>query len=83
MPPEARPHIVDRLLHGADRYRWWCFGLIGLLYAAGFNGQWRVGSDSAIYMSVGHSLAEGAGYTYNGIINRVIYPGLPDRSRRQ
>lgn len=36
-----------------------------------------MGSDSALYMSLGRNLAEGAGYTHEGTLNRLIFPGLP------
>jgi hypothetical protein len=62
--PES-PHAA-RLLAWADRHRWWLFGAAALLYVAGFNGQWRVSPDSALYASLGRSLAEGLGYTYQG-----------------
>ena len=40
----------------------WCI-LIGV-YAFAFNGQWRVGKDSALYRGLAHSLASGRGYTF-------------------
>lgn len=42
-----------------------------------FNGQWRIGSDSAKFRAVGHSLAIGEGYTIVGEPQKQIYPGLP------
>ena len=49
-----------------DRYRWFVLGLIAVIYLAGFNGQWHVGADSALYVSLGRNLATGEGYTYQG-----------------
>jgi hypothetical protein len=36
------PRLSERLLRFADRRRWWLFGAVVLLYAAGFTGRWRV-----------------------------------------
>jgi len=36
-----------------------------------------MGSDSALYMTLGRNLAEGLGYTLDGSVNRLVYPGLP------
>src|ERR1700722_9966178 len=47
------------------------------LYLAGFNGQWRLEPDSALFLSLGRNLAEGRGYTYLGRPNHLAYPGLP------
>jgi len=47
------------------------------LYVAGFNGQWRPEPDSALYLSIGRSLAEGRGYAYHDQPNHLAYPGLP------
>ncbi len=68
---------ADRLLGWADRHRWWCFAAIGLLYALGFNGQWRLDSDTSLYAALGRNLAQGAGYTYQGQPHTMAYPGLP------
>lgn len=70
-PPSAR------LLAWAERHRWWLFGAAALLYLAGFNGQWRVSPDSALYASLGRNLAEGHGYTYQGEHHRWVEPALP------
>lgn len=74
---EGDLNLTDRWLRWAKQHRWQCFGGLALLYVIGFNGQWRLGSDSALYMNVGRSLAEGMGYTYGGSVSRVIYPSLP------
>lgn len=65
------------LLAPVERFRYVIFGLIAILFACGFNGQWRVGRDSALYRSVARNLAEGRGYTYNGKVESHAYPGLP------
>ena len=82
-PPRAAPDPADndplpaRLLARADRHRWWLFGFVALLYLAGFNGQWRVSPDSALYASLGRNLAEGNGYTYQGEHHKWVEPALP------
>ena len=65
------------LLRGVDRSRWAIFGLVALLYAAGFNGTWRMSADGALYMALGLNLAEGRGYTYLGEHHAWVEPGLP------
>ena len=47
------------------------------MYLAAFNGQWQPTPDSALYRSLGESLAEGRGYTYLGVAHDHAYPGLP------
>ena len=72
---EATPSA--RLLAWADQRRWWLFGAVALLYLAGFNGQWRVSPDSALYASLGRNLYEGKGYTYQGERHTWVEPGFP------
>jgi hypothetical protein len=47
------------------------------IYLAGFNAQWRLEPDSALYLSIGQNLAHGHGYTFQGKPHRLAYPGLP------
>jgi hypothetical protein len=76
--PAADPTLLStRLLAWADRHRWWLFGFVAVLYVGGFNGQWRVSPDSALYASLGRSLAEGQGYTYQGEHHKWVEPALP------
>lgn len=69
--------LSDRVLALADQYRYWLLGLTLVLYVAGFNAQWRLEPDSALYLSIGRNLAEGAGYTFHGKDHRLAYPGVP------
>lgn len=69
--------LSDWVLALADRHRHKLFiALIGI-YLLGFNGQWRIEPDSALYLTVGRNLAEGRGYTYNGELHHLAFPGLP------
>jgi hypothetical protein len=68
---------VDHLLLLADQYRWWIFAAIAVVYLLGFNGQWHVEPDSALYLSIARNIAEGHGYVYHGQIAHLAYPGLP------
>jgi len=71
------PRAFDKIVDFVDRRRAWCFaGVIGLL-ALGFNGQWRIEPDGALYLSLARSLAEGLGYTYHGEPHGLAFPGLP------
>jgi hypothetical protein len=73
--PEAGP--ARAVLAWFDRNRRWLFLAILVLYAAAFTGRWRINPDSAIYMSLGRSLAETGTYTYNGEHHTRYEPGLP------
>jgi len=67
----------QRVLALADTNRHLLFLCVGLLYLVSFNGQWRVERDSALYLSIGHNLAVGDGYTYQGQPHHLAFPGLP------
>ncbi|HET6249257.1 MAG TPA: hypothetical protein VFE47_16295 [Tepidisphaeraceae bacterium] len=74
----AQPErLSDTALRLVDRYRYWLFAGIVLIFLAGFNGQWRVERDSALYLTIGRNLAEGHGATYRGLQNHLVFPGLP------
>lgn len=59
------------------RWRWVFFTLIGIMIVLPFNGQWRIGLDSALYRGVAENLVAGKGYTFAGLKQTQIYPGLP------
>ena len=59
------------------RWRWLFVIAWVALNALSFNGQWRVGLDSALYRHLGHNLATGEGYRIFGEIHGHVYPGLP------
>ena len=58
-----------------NRHIFWI--VLAVFYLLAFNGQWRVGRDSALYRGLGHSLATGKGYTFGEFGSRQIYPGFP------
>ena len=61
-----------------DRYRYWLFAGLLLVYLAGFNGQWRVEPrQRALYLTIGRNLAEGHGAVYREQPNSLVFPGLP------
>ena len=67
----------DKLLNWVDVHRRKLLAALLVLYALGFNGQWRMEPDSALYLTIGRNLAEGRGYTYHGEHHHLAYPGLP------
>jgi hypothetical protein len=69
--------IAARILLWLDRRRWLAFGVIGVLLATAYNGQWRVNPDSALYAELGRNLAGGLGFTYHGEPHNWVEPGLP------
>jgi hypothetical protein len=78
--PETAPveTLVEGLYtHAVVRCRHVTLTAIALLLLACLNGQWRVGFDSAQYRGLAESLAEGRGYTFGGVPETMIYPGLP------
>ena len=74
LPPGSPP---ARVLAWVDRHRRWLFAGIVVLYLAAFTGRWRINPDSAIYMSLGRSLAETGRYVHNGEHHTRYEPGLP------
>src|SRR5690242_18301363 len=75
--PHASSEYAARLVAFADRHRRWLLIIIPLLYLAGFTGHWFISPDSALYASLGKSLAHGDGYTYQGERHTWVEPGLP------
>jgi hypothetical protein len=82
----ATPRSRDPRLPGDDAtpltrwivaHRVHIFVFAAVFYALAFNGQWRVGRDSALYRGLAHSLASGQGYQFTEFSARQIYPGLP------
>src|SRR5688572_3229017 len=71
------PPLSARLLGWADAHRFWILAAVVVLYAVSFTGRWRVAPDSALSMSLGRSLAEGAGFVYHGEPHKWVEPGLP------
>jgi hypothetical protein len=69
--------LCDALLPWVDRWRWLFFAALVAIYLAGFNGQWRMQPDAALYLSLGRNLAEGRGYTYLGEPHHLAYAGWP------
>ncbi len=80
--PAAQPARTPRpfcqiLLDLIDRRRKAIFVIIAVIYLLGFNGQWRMGPDSGLYLNLARSLATGQGYTLHGLRHETVYPGLP------
>ncbi len=69
-------HPTTAVLNCLDRRRVWLFAGIAVLLMLGYNGQWRIGPDSAIHMSIARSLAEGSGYTHPTGLEDAVRPGL-------
>ncbi len=69
--------MCDGTLAFADRHRVWIWATVLLFYLAAFNGQWRMQSDAALYLSIGRNLAQGHGFTYLGQPEHLAYPGWP------
>lgn len=87
-PAPERPADVSLCTHKPWRFTTWveefsfrhrkavALGIV-LFYVLSFNGLWRIGPDSGLYLSLGRSIARGEGYTYHGAPHLLGYPGLP------
>lgn len=73
---QARPSY-QILLERFDRKRKPIFVLIVATYLLAFNGQWRMGPDSGLYLNLARSLETGQGYALHGVHHETVYPGLP------
>lgn len=71
------PSHSEWILAQADAYRRKLFVAVLAVYLIAFNGQWRLDSDSALYLTIGRNLAEGRGFTYHGQPHTLAYPGMP------
>src|SRR5688572_22997885 len=74
-PPRDEP--FHRLAKAIDRYRRAFFVGIAVLFVICFNGQWKIGRDSALYRGLARNLANGNGYTFGEFAPQAIYPGYP------
>ena len=63
--PPRRRHL---LLAGAS---------VALIYLIGVTGKWWPTPDSALYLGLARSLANGQGYQFNGQTSNTVTPGLP------
>ena len=61
----------------ARRRLWLVAAVIAAIYLAGVPARWWPTPDSAMYLGLGRSLAEGEGYRFNGEPCTVVTPGLP------
>ncbi len=59
------------------KYRYAFFALVAVIVVLPFNGQWRIGLDTSLYRGVADNLIDGKGYTFAGLPQKQIYPGLP------
>lgn len=69
--------LADRVLAWADRHRHKLLAGLIVIYLLGFNAQWRIEPDSALYLTIGRNLAEGHGYTFHEQRHHLAFPGLP------
>jgi hypothetical protein len=81
VPPSLRAYL-DLLV----RWRLGLYAVLGFTFIAGFNGQWRIGRDSAAYRGIARNLVRAHRYEYRPKITEAqsyadkqdtLYPGLP------
>ena len=68
---------ADRFLDFVDRRRHLLFALLALLLLLTFNGRWRLGNDSTLYVSLARGIASGQGYHSVGWDRANAHFGLP------
>ncbi len=68
---------ADRLLAFVDRRRHLLFALLALALLLTFNGRWRLGNDSTLYVSLARGIASGQGYHSVGWDRANAHFGLP------
>src|SRR5258706_4166491 len=81
----SAPGRDNQLLALIPRWRSLFFILIGLMIVSAFNGQWRIGRDSAAYRKLGHQLAVTGKYNFRDKSDAasysdqqdIRYPGMP------
>ncbi len=70
---------IEEILQGFSTKRKviavFCFAFIE--FALIVNGSWNASPDSALYLSLGQSLAAGKGYLFNGEPHTYVAPGFP------
>lgn len=64
------------LLWWLDRWRWWCFTGLVVLYGLGINGRWRIASDSALYVLQAREIGHGPEAATDWGVGATP-PGLP------
>ncbi len=70
---------IERILQGVKTPRsFWFLGIAAAVwFALLINNSWNASPDSALYLALGHSLASGAGYVFNGEPHTYVAPGFP------
>jgi len=72
----GRPTPADRVLALLDRTRGVWLVAVLTLYAAGYNGVWRMSADAAVHLELGRNLAAGQGFTHPEGWETRVQPGL-------
>jgi hypothetical protein len=76
--PNAAPGLWSQwVLDIAYRHRHKLYLGLFLLYLLGFNGQWRIEPDSALYLGLARNIARHHGYVFRSHANHLAFPGPP------
>src|SRR5213080_702993 len=84
--PRPPPPSLATFLEGIVRWRVALYAALALTFIAAFNGQWRIGRDSAAYRGIARNLVRAHRYEYRPKISEAqayadkqdtMYPGLP------
>jgi 4-amino-4-deoxy-L-arabinose transferase-like glycosyltransferase len=78
--PKAQPFCqIEEILQGfsTERRVFALFCIAFIEYVLLINNSWNASPDSALYISLGRSLAAGKGYVFNGELHTYVPPGFP------
>jgi len=68
---------TSRITPRQRRWLWLVAAVLVVAHLACVNNQWYPSPDSALYVALGRSIAEGDGYVFNGQVDNTVTPGLP------
>ncbi|MBA3272969.1 MAG: hypothetical protein H0T11_03735, partial [Chthoniobacterales bacterium] len=74
---EIDPLPSNRVTRFLDHARWYLISMVAVFFVLCFNGQWKIGRDSALYRGLAHNVAIGKGYVWGDLAGGLIYPGYP------
>jgi hypothetical protein len=79
LTPSTSNNTQEPSCSGRRQGHWFValMALLVVLYAMGLNGHWRIQRDSALYLGIARSLAEGKGYVFNYKPDVLAMPGFP------
>ncbi len=75
-PSLSPPGLSTVIPDWCGRHRWLLWAAVMALFLAGFNNQWRIGTDSSLHLNIGRCIAQGMGFTHPDGLQEMVSPGL-------